>query len=99
MKKVEVDGDYAARFGIRYHEGYASPFTREQSPLARYRNGARVRKAKVDRAGRHGEHPIGSLGTVLGSIGRADIGVAYFVEWDESPGAPTVVYEGKIERA
>jgi len=81
--------------GIDCHDGYLAPFTRQQSPLAKYKNGSRVTKARQDESG--DLHKPGAQGTVLGSIGAPVIGVAYFVEWDDMPKLPSLVVEAKLE--
>lgn len=87
--------DVAEHFGIRNHEGYVSAFTRHQYAGAKYKNGTRITKAVFEQGD---AHPIGALGTVLGSIGAPGYGVAYFVEWDDHPRAPTMTVEEKLER-
>ena len=95
--KVDVtNDDAAAALGIKHYPGYRGSFSRDQHPLALYENGARVVKAE-DEDETH-LHPIGTLGTVLGSIGHVDIGVAYFVEFDSRPKHAVLVLEGKLKR-
>src|SRR5262245_36337469 len=43
-------------------------------------------------------HAVGELGTVLGSVRRPDVGVAYFISWDKHPRLPTFIIEAKLER-
>jgi hypothetical protein len=81
------------RFDIRDHAGYRTPFSRQQSPLAKYKNGARIVKTGV---GKNDLHPAGMHGTVLGSIGLPEIGVGYFIEWDDMPRCAVFIAEPRI---
>lgn len=87
----------AAAFGIRKWPGYETPFTRQQYAGAKFPNETRVKKARENTVGDF--TPLGSIGTVLGSIGNPVIGAAYFVAWDHAPKRPTFVAEEKIEDA
>jgi hypothetical protein len=80
-------------FDIREHDGWKGTFTTQQSPLAKIANGARVKKIASEDAD---AHPIGAMGTVLGSVGAPDLGVAYFVEFDASPRQAILVVEGNL---
>lgn len=73
--------------------GWHGAFTRAQVPGAKYRNGARVRKADSEEGD---TTPNGELGTVLGSVQVLPLAPAYFVEWDESPRVAVFVVEWKI---
>lgn len=84
----------SAALGIRYHDGYTGAFSREQSPLADIPNGARVRKIKSEDADLT---PTGTEGYVLGSLGHKELGVAYYVEWDNRPRVAVAVVSWKIE--
>lgn len=75
------------------HPGYLGMFTRDQCPLAKYRNGARIVKVL---AGPGDVHPVGSTGTVLGSMGHPEVGVGYFVEWDCKPRVAVFLAESKL---
>jgi hypothetical protein len=85
---------------LRHHHGYAGLHTREQAEGA-LPNGTRIRKVAVD--GRDA-HPVGTLGTVLGSI-KAPPGMpadmpdpfGYFIEWDPTPRVAVFTRSGKIE--
>lgn len=61
-------------------------------------NGKRIRKSVFE----NGDgNPIGSLGTIIGSIGPLDVPGArygYFVEWDRFPGYAVFVADRKIEQ-
>jgi len=91
---IAADEAFAKYFGIEDQPGYLTPFTRRQWPLAKYMNGARVRKVWQDRTG--DIHPPGSLGTVLGSIGALGMQAGYFIEWDATPHVATLVVEDKL---
>ena len=75
------------------HPGYTGCFTRDRYPLAKFDNGQRVVKVKEEDGD---THPVGSCATVLGSIGHPDIGVGYFVEWDDLPRVAVFVVEWKL---
>jgi hypothetical protein len=77
----------------REHDGYFGVFTRDQSPLAKYSNGARIVKVRTEP--RDG-NPLGATGTVLGSIGHPEVGVGYFVEWDRMPRCAVFVADWKL---
>lgn len=62
--------------------------------LGAYRNGTRVQKVDgIDEGG----VPLGTLGTVLGSLSEPSKGIAYFVEWDAMPKCAVLVMAFKIE--
>ena len=51
-------------------------------PLAHFSRKTRMRKVWSE----DGDTPaVGELGTVLGSVRRPDVGVAYFISWDKHP--------------
>jgi len=68
-------------------------FTREQSFQAKYRNGLRVAKVRIEKGD---TNPIGVTGTVLGSINHPEYGVGYFIEWDHLPRFAVFVVEWKL---
>jgi hypothetical protein len=82
-------------------DGYLGVFTRDSEPGA-IPNGARIVKVKSEVGD---ANPVGTLGTVLGSIrapaevGRRFPGVVYFyfVEWDSMPRMAVGVFNTKIE--
>jgi hypothetical protein len=80
-------------FDIREHDGWTGLFTTEQSPMAKIANGARVEKIASEDAD---VHPVGAMGTVLGSVGAPDLGVVYFVEFDLTPHEAVLVVESNI---
>lgn len=85
--------------------GWRGWFTREQA-LGAWRNGTRIVKVAVEEGD---AHPVGSLGTVLGSMAAppemiaqltTEFGrrsrVLYFVEWDDLPRHAVGVVSAKI---
>ncbi len=68
-------------------------FTRYQAEGA-IPNGARVRKSSSDPGD---AHAVGSLATVLGSLGPLEGEFGYFVLWDDLA-APVFVVGRKLER-
>lgn len=71
-------------------------FTREQAPNAKFANGTRIRKAKQEAGD---ATPLGTKGTVLGSISHPDVrngAVLYFIEWDNRPKTAVGVIEWKL---
>ena len=97
MGRINIESvadEIAAKLGIVNEPGWEGAFTRAQAPEAAYRNGARVVKMLHE----HGDTtPLGSEGTVLGSIYYPGGGVAYFIEWDHQPRLAVFVVEAKIE--
>jgi len=83
----------ADKLGIKSEPGWANPFTRNDAPQARWRVGARVRKVLQELGDMT---PLGTLGTVLGSLYAPEVGAAYFVEWDCKPRVAVLVVEAKI---
>jgi len=90
--------------GLALHPGYIGVFTRGEAPGA-FKNGTRIRKVLFEKGD---GHPIGALGTVLGSIRapaevRAQFPAAgpyfYFVEWDARPRVAVGVASAKIGEA
>ncbi len=94
--RLELDGDIAARFGIKLYPGYLSAFTRREA-VGAFRNGTRIVKVREDHGGDW--HGVSSSGIVLGSISHAELGIAYFVEWDDRPKLPSIVVAAKIRIA
>jgi hypothetical protein len=79
---------------IRDFPGWHGAFTDEQAPEARFKNGARVEK-DVCEAG--DATPVGTMGTVLGSVYVPGSGTAYFIEWDNRPRWAVFVVEVKLK--
>jgi hypothetical protein len=73
--------------------GWLGAFTRDEHPDG-LPNGARVRK--IDSEPGDGQ-PDGALGTILGSLGHPDLGIAYFIEWDAIPRMAVVVVAKKVQ--
>lgn len=84
---------------MRYYPGYHGAFTREQAPGA-IANGARIVKARMEEGD---STPLGTLGTVLGSMVHPDPAyygaIAYFIEWDDKPKIAVGVIEWKVKAA
>lgn len=84
---------------FREYPGYKGIHTREQAEGA-IKNKSRILKAFSEKGD---SHPVGSLGTVLGSF-KVTPDVAeefgapyfYFVEWDSTPGLAVGVVGTKI---
>lgn len=93
---VEMPGDIAVALNIHDHPGWVNPFTTNQAPEAAFTNGTRIVKAKHEP---NDWTPLGTRGTVLGSIYDRKLGAAYFVEWDDKPKVAVFVVEGKVEAA
>jgi hypothetical protein len=74
------------------HEGWTGLFTRQQAEGA-LPNKTRISKVRTEAAD---GHPIGTQGTVLGSISHPDVGMGYFVEWDPHPRTAVFVVSWKI---
>jgi hypothetical protein len=74
------------------HEGYRGVFTRRSYPGA-WPPGTRVAKTRFEA---NDSQPVGTLGTVLGSIGHPDLGSGYFVEWDSLPRCAVFVMGTKL---
>jgi hypothetical protein len=83
-------------YGIREHDGWTGVFTTRQSSMAKFKNGARFKTAKMEDGD---THEIGAMGTILGSVGTLNIGVAYFVEFDDKPRHAALIVERKIAAA
>lgn len=79
---------------ISQEPGWIGMFTRNEA-LGAWRNGTRVRKrnSQPDDA-----TTDGTLGTVLGSIGDAEV-LFYFVEWDDKPRFAVGVMAAKVGHA
>ncbi len=82
--------------GVRDHPGYFGVFTRAEVPGC-WPNGTRVRKHAEDPGG--DLTPLGSLGTVLGSMLHPTRGAGYFIEWDRSPRCAVFAGAWKLARA
>jgi hypothetical protein len=76
--------------------GWHGAFTRDQVPDAKFSNGARITKVQEEKGD---STPLGTEGTVLGSLGHPKFGVGYFVEWDDKPRYAVFVIEWKLNDA
>lgn len=96
--RVPISAFVAGKAGLREYPGFVGVFTRKQYELAEFANGSRVRKSGSEPGD---DHPNGSLGTVLGSIGTPSAPgiVMYFVAWDRSPNRAIAVMKQKLEKA
>ena len=81
MKSVPIDVEDAYRMGLKSEQGYWGIFTRNEYPGA-LKNGTRIRKTNSEPNDHRND---GDAGTVIGSIGAPEVGVMYFIEWDQTP--------------
>lgn len=72
--------------------GWVGGFTREQAEGA-IQNGSTIVKVWSERGD---THPVGTKGTVLGSIHHPQLGYLYFVEWETLPRVAVGVIGEKI---
>jgi hypothetical protein len=79
---------------LKAHPGYHGMFTTDNYAGA-MPHGTRVRKRNSELGD---AHPNGSVGTILGSIGHAEIGTFYFVEWDRLPRVAVGCIALKVEK-
>jgi hypothetical protein len=82
--------------GVRDWPGWTGAFTRDQAQGALFLNKARIKKAKGEL---QDLTPLGTEGTVLGSLHVPGIGFGYFVEWDNKKRHAIFVVGWKIGRA
>jgi hypothetical protein len=81
------------KLDIRHEPGWYGAFTRQQAPEALFKNEQRIKKA----LGEPGDGtPIGTIGTILGSLYAPELGVVYFVEWNNRPRVAVSVVAWKI---
>jgi hypothetical protein len=73
--------------------GWTGAFTRNDAKQAKYRVGTRVTKIEQEPGD---ATPVGTKGTVLGSMYGPNVGVGYFVEWDDKPKVAVLVIERRI---
>ena len=91
---IELDEELAEKLGIRLYPGFDSPFTRNEA-VGALANGTRVVKVLEDVS--RDLHPVGTVGTIMGSLHLNSLGNAYFVAWDDRPTMPTFCVAGKIK--
>jgi hypothetical protein len=74
--------------------GWTGVFTRNEAPGC-YPNTTRVVKVQMEAGD---ANPLGTTGTVLGSLSHPAMGTAYFVEWDTMPRVAVAVMAWKLAR-
>jgi hypothetical protein len=74
--------------------GWAGGYSTRQA-LGGWRNGTRVEKAAEDATGDLTK--MGTLGTVLGSVMHPELGMAYFIEWDDKPKVAVLCVQWKLK--
>lgn len=80
---------------IKDRPGWTGNFTTQQAAGA-IQNGTRIRKITAEHKD---AHPVGSLGTVLGSLQAQEGKLLYFIEWDATPRCAVAVADFKIVAA
>lgn len=95
--RVELLGERAEYLRDQFHiveeDGFTGVLTRDEAPQAKFKNGARIKKTVSKRGDLT---PLGTLGTILGSIFTGEGGVGYFIEWDDKPREVIFCIEGRI---
>lgn len=91
------DYDYVAALDELLIErpGWTGSFTSATAPGA-LKAGTRIVKADRDKGGPDDLTPIGTLGTVLGSLYDPALGIAYFIEWDDKPKVAVLAVAWKV---
>jgi hypothetical protein len=82
-------------FPFQHEPGWHGAFTRGQAPGA-IPNGRRIVKTATEDGD---TNPLGTMGTVLGSLSRPEVlngALMYFVEWDTMPRVAVGVIANKI---
>jgi hypothetical protein len=79
---------------VQLHAGYVGAFTREEAEGALC-NGTRVVKVWGEKGD---AHPLGAEATVLGSMSHPDVGVGYFLEWDDMPRTAVFAAAKKVKQ-
>lgn len=67
-------------------------------PPDAYPEGARVSRSAYRDGGSDNAHAEGDLGYVRLRVYAPEVGLAYIVEWDDTPGVPVLVIAKKLER-
>jgi len=81
-------------YSIGKEPGWVGVLTRGEAPGA-MKNGTTIVKVLSE----PGDFkPVGTRGTVLGSIRHSKVGIGYFIEWHEHPKVAVFVAEEKIAR-
>lgn len=78
---------------IGHEPGWSGVLSRDEQPEAKFKNGTRVRKMLHEAGDRT---PLDTSGTILGSLYAPEVGVGYFVEWDDKPRTSVFVVEEKL---
>ena len=94
--ELDLDGALAAVYKVAPQPGYHGAFTRATAP-GYLPNGTRVRKIAEDPGG--DLTPLGTIGTVLGSMMHPSVGGGYFIEWDNAPKRAVFAIRWKVEPA
>jgi hypothetical protein len=84
-----------ASIGVMPREGYTGWFCTANAPNA-IRAGTKIKKVRQEEGD---THPLGATGTVLGSISPNDLGIMYFIEWDDKPRHAIATIAWKVARA
>lgn len=92
--RMKINAFDCLRMGIRPEPGWEGAFTRNRHPGA-MPSGTRIVKS-VHESG--DMVPVGTVGTVLGSIGTPDM-TGYFVAWDSHPHRAVFLAGFKIAKA
>ena len=79
-------------YAVRPHKGWHGVFTTEEFDGA-IPNGTRVVKCMWEPKD---GHPMGAKARVLGSIGHPEVGIGYFVEFEEHPRVAVFIQAVKI---
>lgn len=79
---------------LRHERGWWGAFTRNEAEGA-WPNGSQVEKISHEP---NDATPLGTLGTVLGSLHFPDAGYGYFIEWDDKPKTAIFVIDWKLRR-
>lgn len=80
---------------LKDRPGWTGNFTTQQAGGA-IPNGTRIRKITTEHKD---AHPVGSIGTVLGSLEAQEGKLLYFIEWDARPRWAVAVADFKIGEA
>lgn len=92
MRGVRVSQDEADALGMGNHPGYNGMFTRKAHPDA-LPNGTCISKVNSEAGD---VTPNGTSGTIMGSVGCHELGIMYFIEWDNKPGYVIGCVEKKV---
>jgi hypothetical protein len=93
-KYIPFSDRAAGLFNIGKEPGWVGVLTRGEAPGA-IKNGTTIVKIMEERGD---FKPVGTRGTVLGSIRHSKVGIGYFIEWEEHQKVAVFVAEKKIAR-